>query len=85
MFFVSDSQMTTKKFSEEPEFERPIGNHTFFLGREAILGCAVTNLAKHKVSIFSQSYFASLSLRQKCSDFRLKYVSLTTLTIVNVS
>ncbi|XP_047029468.1 limbic system-associated membrane protein [Helicoverpa armigera] len=46
---LKDSQMTTKKFSEEPEFERPIGNHTFFLGREAVLGCAVTNLAKHKV------------------------------------
>ncbi|CAH0587918.1 unnamed protein product [Chrysodeixis includens] len=46
---LKDSQMTTKKFSEEPEFERPIGNHTFFLGREAILGCAVTNLGKHKV------------------------------------
>lgn len=42
--------MTTKKISEEPEFERPIGNHTFFLGREAVLGCAVTNLGKHKVS-----------------------------------
>ncbi|CAB3244106.1 unnamed protein product [Arctia plantaginis] len=41
--------MTTKKFSEEPEFERPIGNHTFFLGREAVLGCAVTNIGKHKV------------------------------------
>ncbi|CAH1637441.1 unnamed protein product [Spodoptera littoralis] len=46
---LKDSQMTTKKFSEEPEFERPIGNHTFFLGREAVLGCAVTNLGKHKV------------------------------------
>ncbi|XP_048484573.1 limbic system-associated membrane protein isoform X2 [Plutella xylostella] len=46
---LKDSQMTTKRFSEEPEFERPIGNHTFFLGREAVLGCAVTNLAKHKV------------------------------------
>lgn len=44
-----DDQMTTKKFSDEPEFERPIGNQTFFLGREAILGCAVTNLGKHKV------------------------------------
>ncbi|CAK1542331.1 unnamed protein product [Leptosia nina] len=40
---------TTKKFSEEPEFEKPIGNHTFFLGREAVLGCSVLNLAKHKV------------------------------------
>ncbi|CAH4023002.1 unnamed protein product [Pieris brassicae] len=40
---------TTKKFSEEPEFEYPIGNHTFFLGREAVLGCSVLNLAKHKV------------------------------------
>ncbi|CAG4934760.1 unnamed protein product [Colias eurytheme] len=40
---------TTKKFSEEPEFERPIGNHTFFLGREAVLGCSVLNLGKHKV------------------------------------
>ncbi|XP_075979509.1 limbic system-associated membrane protein-like [Anticarsia gemmatalis] len=46
---LKDSQMTTKKFSEEPEFERPIGNHTFFLGREAVLGCAVTNLGKHKL------------------------------------
>ncbi|XP_028027456.1 limbic system-associated membrane protein-like [Bombyx mandarina] len=46
---LKDAQMTTKKFSEEPEFERPIGNHTFFLGREAVLGCAVTNLGKHKV------------------------------------
>ncbi|KAJ2949598.1 hypothetical protein O0L34_g15518 [Tuta absoluta] len=46
---LKDSQMTTKKFSEDPEFERPIGNHTFFLGREAVLGCAVTNLGKHKV------------------------------------
>ncbi|XP_045450306.1 lachesin [Melitaea cinxia] len=46
---LKDSQSTTKKFSEEPAFERPIGNHTFFLGREAVLGCAVTNLGKHKV------------------------------------
>ncbi|XP_052742324.1 limbic system-associated membrane protein-like [Bicyclus anynana] len=47
---VKDSQPTTKKISpEEPAFERPIGNHTFFLGREAVLGCAVTNLGKHKV------------------------------------
>ncbi|RVE54239.1 hypothetical protein evm_001066 [Chilo suppressalis] len=46
---MKDSQMMTKKFSEEPEFERPIGNHTFFLGREAVLGCAVTNLGKHKL------------------------------------
>ncbi|XP_053611520.1 limbic system-associated membrane protein-like [Plodia interpunctella] len=44
-----DSQLTTKKFSEDPEFERPIGNHTFFVGREAVLGCAVSNLGKHKV------------------------------------
>ncbi|CAH2087171.1 unnamed protein product [Euphydryas editha] len=46
---MANSQSTTKKFSEEPAFERPIGNHTFFLGREAVLGCAVTNLGKHKV------------------------------------
>ncbi|KAG6446071.1 limbic system-associated membrane protein [Manduca sexta] len=46
---LKDAQMTTKRFSEEPEFERPIGNHTFSLGREAVLGCAVTNLGKHKV------------------------------------
>ncbi|XP_072938136.1 limbic system-associated membrane protein-like isoform X2 [Epargyreus clarus] len=46
---LKDSQTTTKKSSEEPEFERPIGNHTFFLGREAVLGCAVVNLGKHKV------------------------------------
>ncbi|XP_073960634.1 limbic system-associated membrane protein-like [Choristoneura fumiferana] len=46
---LKDAQMTTKKFTEDPEFERPIGNHTFFLGREAVLGCAVTNLGKHKV------------------------------------
>lgn len=51
LYVVLDSQSTTKKFSEEPAFERPIGNHTFFLGREAVLGCAVTNLGKHKVSL----------------------------------
>ncbi|XP_041980673.1 lachesin-like isoform X2 [Aricia agestis] len=45
---LKDSQ-TTKRFTEEPAFERPIGNHTFFLGREAVLGCSVTNLGKHKV------------------------------------
>ncbi|CAH0725057.1 unnamed protein product, partial [Brenthis ino] len=45
---LKDSQ-TTKKFPEEPSFEKPIGNHTFFLGREAVLGCSVTNLGKHKV------------------------------------
>ncbi|GBP24226.1 hypothetical protein EVAR_80079_1 [Eumeta japonica] len=43
-----DSLTTTKKFPEEPEFEKPIGNHTFSLGREAVLGCAVRNLGKHK-------------------------------------
>ncbi|CAH2049541.1 unnamed protein product, partial [Iphiclides podalirius] len=46
---LKDSQTTTKKITEEPEFERPIGNHTFFLGREAVIGCAVSNLGKHKV------------------------------------
>ncbi|XP_063367910.1 limbic system-associated membrane protein-like [Cydia splendana] len=46
---LKDAQTTTKKFPDDPEFERPIGNHTFFLGREAVLGCAVTNLGKHKV------------------------------------
>ncbi|CAG5059267.1 unnamed protein product [Parnassius apollo] len=46
---LKDSQTTNKKITEEPEFERPIGNHTFFLGREAVIGCAVTNLGKHKV------------------------------------
>ncbi|XP_068622755.1 limbic system-associated membrane protein [Battus philenor] len=46
---LKDSQTTTKKIAEEPEFERPIGNHTFFLGREAVIGCAVSNLGKHKV------------------------------------
>ncbi|XP_063539611.1 limbic system-associated membrane protein-like [Cydia strobilella] len=46
---LKDAQTTTKKFPDDPEFERPIGNQTFFLGREAVLGCAVTNLGKHKV------------------------------------
>ncbi|CAK1581242.1 unnamed protein product [Parnassius mnemosyne] len=46
---LKDSQTSNKKITEEPEFERPIGNHTFFLGREAVIGCAVTNLGKHKV------------------------------------
>ncbi|KPJ15838.1 Lachesin [Papilio machaon] len=46
---LKDSQTTTKRVIEEPEFARPIGNHTFFLGREAVIGCAVSNLGKHKV------------------------------------
>ncbi|GBP24262.1 hypothetical protein EVAR_80115_1 [Eumeta japonica] len=34
---------------DEPQFERPIGNHTFHIGKEAVLGCSIVNLGKHKV------------------------------------
>lgn len=62
---LKDAQMTTKKFSEEPEFERPIGNHTFSLGREAVLGCAVTNLGKHKVGWLRAEDQTVLTMHEK--------------------
>ncbi|XP_053611773.1 limbic system-associated membrane protein-like [Plodia interpunctella] len=39
----------TNRKIDVPQFERPIGNHTFLVGREAVLGCSVINLGKHKV------------------------------------
>ncbi|XP_013183885.2 lachesin [Amyelois transitella] len=45
---MKDSYVINKNI-DVPQFERPIGNHTFYIGREAVLDCSVINLGKHKV------------------------------------
>ncbi|XP_026331753.1 lachesin-like, partial [Hyposmocoma kahamanoa] len=52
--------MTTRKMPDEPQFERPIGNHTFHIGREAVLGCSIINLGKHKVTLYLSNNVLSI-------------------------
>ncbi|XP_052758451.1 protein CEPU-1-like [Galleria mellonella] len=60
-----DSHVTNRKLVDVPQFERPIGNHTFHIGREAVLGCSVINLGKHKVGWLRAEDQTVLSLHER--------------------
>ncbi|XP_077299466.1 lachesin-like [Arctopsyche grandis] len=49
MFSFQETFPTTRQISDEPEFEAPIGNLTYPVGREAILSCTVNSLGKYGV------------------------------------
>uniref|UniRef100_A0A2H1VW75 SFRICE_011827 n=1 Tax=Spodoptera frugiperda TaxID=7108 RepID=A0A2H1VW75_SPOFR len=53
-WYHSDSHVVNRKLIDVPQFERPIGNHTFHIGKEAVLGCSVINLGKHKYYVLGR-------------------------------
>ncbi|XP_047029155.1 protein CEPU-1-like [Helicoverpa zea] len=62
---VRDSHVVNRKLIDVPQFERPIGNHTFHIGKEAVLGCSVINLGKHKVGWLRAEDQTVLSLNDR--------------------
>ncbi|XP_075979535.1 protein CEPU-1-like [Anticarsia gemmatalis] len=62
---VRDSHVVNRKLVDVPQFERPIGNHTFHIGKEAVLGCSVINLGKHKVGWLRAEDQTVLSLNDR--------------------
>ncbi|KAI5651512.1 immunoglobulin domain-containing protein [Phthorimaea operculella] len=62
-----DTQLVsvTPRRLDEPQFEKPIGNHTFHIGREAMLGCSVVNLGRHKVGWLRAEDQTVLSLHDR--------------------
>nr|XP_049702245.1 protein CEPU-1 [Helicoverpa armigera] len=62
---IRDSHVVNRKLIDVPQFERPIGNHTFHIGKEAVLGCSVINLGKHKVGWLRAEDQTVLSLNDR--------------------
>ncbi|XP_026728045.1 neurotrimin-like [Trichoplusia ni] len=62
---VKDLHVVNRKLVDVPQFERPIGNHTFHIGKEAVLGCSVINLGKHKVGWLRAEDQTVLSLNER--------------------
>ncbi|XP_022824651.1 neurotrimin-like [Spodoptera litura] len=62
---LRDSHVVNRKLIDVPQFERPIGNHTFHIGKEAVLGCSVINLGKHKVGWLRAEDQTVLSLNDR--------------------
>ncbi|KAJ8714428.1 hypothetical protein PYW07_002653 [Mythimna separata] len=62
---IRDSHVVNRKLVDVPQFERPIGNHTFHIGKEALLGCSVINLGKHKVGWLRAEDQTVLSLNDR--------------------
>ncbi|KAJ8718338.1 hypothetical protein PYW08_002575 [Mythimna loreyi] len=62
---LQNSHVVNRKLIDVPQFERPIGNHTFHIGKEALLGCSVINLGKHKVGWLRAEDQTVLSLNDR--------------------
>ncbi|XP_063829949.1 neurotrimin-like [Ostrinia nubilalis] len=62
---IKDSNIINRKMADVPQFEKPIGNQTFHIGREAVLGCSIVNLGKHKVGWLRAEDQTVLSLHER--------------------